>query len=79
MNRIATAGNTLVPAYLVLEQLGFSVEATDERVIARRGDEEYTCDDPLAVLGLIKLVEVRSWNWRAPDPEIDRVLKQYQA
>jgi hypothetical protein len=33
--------------------------------------------DPVSVLGLVKLVEARSWNWRASDDEIDATLGRY--
>jgi hypothetical protein len=33
----------------------------------------------VAVLGLVRLAELRGWDWRAPDAEIARVLAQYPA
>jgi hypothetical protein len=32
---------------------------------------------PLTVLGLVKLVESRGWNWRASDDEITEVLGKF--
>jgi hypothetical protein len=37
---------------------------------ATRGDEVYVCDDALAVLGLVKLIEVRTWDWKAADARL---------
>ena len=80
--RIAAAGNTVVPALLVLSELGFdvTVRTTPERqwVVAIRGEEEFVADDPVTVLGLIKLVEVRTWNWRASDVDIEAARLKYQ-
>ncbi len=79
--RIAAGGNTVVPALLVLEHLGFNVTVRDssaeQTVAAVRGGEEYKADDPVAVLGLIKLIEVRQWHWNATDQEIEATLQKY--
>jgi hypothetical protein len=83
MNKsIAAAGNTVVPAVLALEDHGFKVSRVlvgDHEVYrAARGDEAYTAEDPVTVLGLVRLVELRTWDWRASDSEIERVLRQFQ-
>jgi hypothetical protein len=82
MRKITTSGNTVVPAILTLESLGFTVsverEGPREIVRATRGDETYLADDPVAVLGLVKLVEARGWDWKAADSEIDDVLRRYE-
>jgi len=79
--RIAAAGNTVVPALLALEQLGFAIEVRDglagQTVVAVRDDEEYIGDDPVAVLGLIKLIELRRWDWNATDQEIEAARQKY--
>lgn len=79
--RIGSAGNTLVPALVALEQLGFSVvthnSSAGQMVTAVRGEEEYFAEDPVAVLGLIKLIEVRSWQWGASDLEVEQTLHKY--
>ena len=81
MRNISAAGNTVVPAILVLEKLGFTVfvERTQagEQFHAARGDETYTAEDPVMVLGLVRMVEVRSWEWRPTDPDLERVMRQY--
>jgi hypothetical protein len=80
--RIAAAGNTVVPALLVLENLGFDVavrsSSLGQTVVAVRGEEQYQGDDPVAVLGLIKLIEVRSWEWLPADSEIDNTTRKYR-
>jgi len=81
MKRITAAGNTVVPALLVLEAMGFTVEVDQPRtgsvIRARRGEEEFLADDPVTVLGLVKLVGARSWNWRPADDEIEQTVKRY--
>jgi hypothetical protein len=80
--KIATAGNTVVPALSALGRLGFSVTVNNgpagQMVVAVRNGEEFVADDPVTVLGLVKLVEVRTWNWQATDPEIKETLLKYQ-
>jgi hypothetical protein len=82
MKQIATAGNTAVPALLVLESLGFTVYvergAIGDLFRAARGEETYVGEDPVAVLGLVKLVEARGWDWQAADSDIDEVLRRYR-
>jgi hypothetical protein len=69
---IAQAGNTVVPAVLAVESLGYEVVVDGAGVLARRGDESYLAEDLVALLGLVRLVELRSWEWRANDDEIPR-------
>ena len=79
--QIASAGNTAVPALLSLEHLGFSIEIshgdTGATCRATRGDAVYTAEDPVAVLGLVKLIELRGWSWTATDAEVEAKLRQY--
>jgi hypothetical protein len=75
--RIAQAGNTVIPALLALESIGFSVIVAGEHFIARRGTEEYVADDPVALLGLIHLVQIQSWDWAATDAQIDETMRRY--
>lgn len=78
-NKIAAMGNTVVPALLTLEHLGFTVQAPEgsDLWVASRGDEEFVANDPVTVLGLVKLIEARSWNWNASDGDIEAVLAKY--
>ena len=79
MKQIAIAGNTVVPGLLALERLGFEIAVDPSGPVrATRGDESYIADDPVTVLGLVKLVEMRSWNWRADDSEITEVISRYK-
>jgi hypothetical protein len=73
---IAQAANTVVPAVLAVEALGFEVVSVGDGVRARRDDEEYVAGDPVALLGLIRIVELRSWAWQATDQEIDQTLNR---
>ncbi|HEX4997871.1 MAG TPA: hypothetical protein VFY29_06580 [Terriglobia bacterium] len=74
-------GNTVVPALLTLERLGFdvSVERSDDRqfVRATREQEAYVADDPIEVRGLVKLIEIRGWEWKAADNEIEEARRRF--
>ena len=74
---ITQAGNTVVPAILALETLGFAVEVNRGMVTARDGEREFTADDPVTVLGLVRLIEVRGEQWRASDNEIEEVIDRH--
>jgi hypothetical protein len=80
--RIGAMGNTVVPALLALEQLGFEVtlqsSSGGQTTVAVRGEEEYFAEDPVTVLGLIKLIELRTWQWGATDSELEKTLRKYQ-
>jgi hypothetical protein len=73
---LAQAGNTVVPAILALEKLGFAVEHHDDGFAATARGSRFVAEDPVALLGLIKLVETRR-PWRATDAEIDDALGRY--
>jgi hypothetical protein len=81
MNRILLAPNTVVPALLVLERESFSITFREGRVKgwkAVRDDEEYTAEDPIQLLGLLKLVEARGWDWNASAAEIKAAIERYR-
>lgn len=76
-NQITAAANTVVPALLALESLGYTVVEDGSLVAATAGGERYTAEDPVTVLGLVKLIETRSWSWRASDEEIAAALGRF--
>ncbi len=83
MPHLTATGSTLIPAILALEELGFSISSSrdydgERSFVAKRNDQEFTATDPLALLGLVKLIEVRGWNWQADDPQIQDKLLKYQ-
>jgi len=75
---IAAAGNTEVPAYLTLIELGYSVDRIDkdgeEHWIAKKGALQFMADCPLELLGLPLLRSERGSHWQARDHEIDEFL-----
>jgi hypothetical protein len=74
---ITRAGNTVVPALLALETLGFEASLEDGLVVATSENGRFVAADPVAVLGLVKLVETRSWDWKASDERIDATLRRF--
>jgi hypothetical protein len=74
---ITHAGNTVVPALLALEKLGFEVSVEEGLIVATSENGRFVAADPVAVLGLIKLVETRSWDWSASDEQIDAALERF--
>lgn len=84
--RIAHAGNVLVPAYLALKQKGFNVRwersyinPEQETWYAEDETREFIAEDPVALLGLVLMHEVRGDDWNANDLEISDFLTQYDA
>ncbi|MFC7339640.1 hypothetical protein ACFQY0_20820 [Haloferula chungangensis] len=87
MRKLTAAGNTEVPAYLALRQLGYEVtrESIGEGAIvedaeiwiARQDDEEISGASPLEILGLHLMREVRGADWLASDAEIETYVRHY--
>lgn len=81
IERIDSAGNTLVPAILVLEDRGFVVtrntDGETETWRARRGDTEAVGDDPLQLLGLVALLDARGQDWKASDIELEGAVRRF--
>lgn len=74
-SEIADAGNSVVPALLALEALGYEISIQGDLVTAAGPDGRFVAADPVSVLGLV--VEARSWNRRANDDEIDATMGRY--
>lgn len=75
--RLVAAGNTLAPALSILRKLGYTVtrETSGERQY--RAENEtciFSADDPLVLLGLVKIYEVRGADWQPSDEEVQRLL-----
>lgn len=73
---LVAAANTVVPAILALEANGFAVTQEGDQIVARAGNTRFAAEDPVAVLGLVKLAETRR-PWRADEKEIDDVLGRF--
>ena len=79
MKQLSAAANTVVPGVRALEDLGFEVTfpliAGEQHCRAKNLDHDYLGPDPIYVLGLVKLIEMRGWDgWRASDAEVEAVL-----
>ena len=70
------AADTVIPAILALEDNGFTVTQEADLVVARAANIRFAAEDPVTVLGLVKLAETRR-PWRADDQEIDDVLGRF--
>jgi hypothetical protein len=74
--RIVAAGNTLAPALAEVVAAGYKVirpEACTEWQ-ATRGEVVLIADDPLMLLGLVRLYEARGENWPPSDQEVEAFL-----
>lgn len=75
---LASAGNVLVPAYLSVEQKGYTINKLDDNLLSARNENaEFIAEDPLYLLGLISIYEIRGKNWKATDKEIDEYSKKF--
>ena len=82
--KLATAGNVVVPAFLTLQQRGYSVrrDATsspgDEPLWhAEREGIHLVAEEPLSLLALAAIIESRGAEWRAADEQIESFLREY--
>ena len=73
---IASAGNLLPAALSSLRALGFTVSIADNGRLCKA--ESATCtfvaEDPLLLLGIVKLHEVRGPKWAPTDSEVEAYL-----
>jgi hypothetical protein len=81
---LADAANTMIPAYLALLQRGLSVsrepassDDTEAYWVAEDADRRFIAEDPLALLGLVALYEIRGPEWLASDEQIDSFLAAF--
>ncbi len=80
--KIASAANTIVPAYLALLAKGYLVTRIgasehEETWQALKGGDEFISEDPVSLLGLVVLYEVRGMDWKADDAEIDTFVARF--
>jgi hypothetical protein len=73
---LVAAADTVIPAILALESSGFTVTQEADMIVARAGSTRFAAEDPVAVLGLVKLAGTRR-PWQADDEEIDDVLSRF--
>ena len=73
---IASAGNVLPAALATLRSLGYVVTVTGNGrlCVAENGACKLVAEDPLLLLGLAKLHEVRGNAWASTDAEVDECL-----
>ena len=76
-HKITEGGNTVVPAILALQAAGFRVSERGEELVAVSTAGTYVARDPVTLLGLVRLVEIRGWSWQASDTEIDATLERF--
>ncbi|MGC4094581.1 MAG: hypothetical protein QM756_43030 [Polyangiaceae bacterium] len=50
---------------------------SEEWWFARNESLELAAEDPLELLGLLMLVEVRGESWRASDEQIDDIISRF--
>jgi hypothetical protein len=77
---LCAAGNTEVPAYLVLRQKGYTVSGSDqtsESWYVEKDHLRFQADSLIEVLGLVCMYESRGINWAATDWEIDDFLTKH--
>lgn len=77
--RLANAGNVVIPAIKLLRDLGFSVrlDRGTTAFTASKDGHDFTADDPVAVLGLVRLFEARGELWRVGDTEWESIGKEF--
>ena len=74
---LASAANVDTPAYLTLLSKGYALKLQGSLWIAEKGEDSFIGDNPIELLGLISLAEVRGENWRASDEEIQQFMDKF--
>ncbi len=73
---IASAGNVLPAAFAALRALGYAVTLTSNGRLCKAEKESLTlmAEDPLLLLGLAKLHEVRGNEWHPTESQVEEYL-----
>jgi hypothetical protein len=73
---ISSAGNVLPAALGSLRALGYDVTLTNNGRLckAEKDKNTFVAEDPVLLLGLVKLHEVRGSSWQPTDAEVERYL-----
>jgi len=73
---IASAGNVLPAAFATLRRLGYVVTLTNNGRLckAENGAQTFVAEDPLLLLGLVKLQEARGNDWAPTEAEVENYL-----
>ena len=69
---LAAAGNTLAPALAALRSLGYTVTSVPGLSGDLKAEAAGLCfvgEDPLQLLGLVRMHELRGAHWQANDDE----------
>jgi hypothetical protein len=74
---ITSASNLFAPAYLTVVERGYAVHKGGDLLVATKGDDTFTAEDPILLLGVIAMAETRGENWTATDQQIDAFLEWF--
>jgi len=78
---ISGAGNVVVPAFLALQKLGYSVRCenplSDHETWIAESDTTILSADDVVILGLATLAQSRGERWQASETEIQDFLKKF--
>jgi hypothetical protein len=79
---IVTAGNVLAPAFALLQSLGYRVthvtSANGKRSTFLQAENDHfrlIAEDPIYLLGLVKLAECRGASWAPTTEEVETFLR----
>jgi len=69
--------DTVIPAMALIRQLGYhmTIDHTKPSFRADKDGNVFEGEDPVVVLGLIKLFEMRGENWAATDQELETIVR----
>jgi hypothetical protein len=71
---LVDAPNVMTPAYLTILSKGYSVTQSGDLMVAEREGSSFAAVSPVALLGLITMIEARGERWQATACEIDEFV-----
>ncbi len=82
--KVSEAGNTLIPAYLTLQDKGYDVEKVlaepqDSITLwrATKDGNEFNASNPLSLLGIVAMAEQRGEDWQPDTSEAQEFMEKY--
>jgi hypothetical protein len=82
--KVSEAGNVIIPAYLTLQDKGYTVERirtkSEDGITlwrATQGANEFNASNPLTLLGVVAVAEHRGEHWQPALDESKSFLSKY--
>ena len=77
--QLTNAANVAIPAIKLLRDLGYTIRLARPHGLftAEKDGNRFSSDDPVAVLGLVRLYEARGEDWGIEDAALQDIGREF--